>query len=118
MNLEEFKQAVDFAYQQCERPHQTPDEITVRIPVYRLGGAGRRPCVDVANATLGFDWDKHSFLITPAKELREIDCDEIKKLRDEYEELSWSLYKINQLKRANKELQRQLEQMQSGLLKS
>lgn len=118
MTLEEFKQAVEFAYQQCERPHQTPEDITVRIPVYRLGDVGHRPCVDVTNATLGFDWEKGSFLITPAKELRETDCDEIKKLRDEYEELSWSLYKINQLKRANKELQRQLKQMQFASIKS
>ena len=118
MNLEEFKQAIDFAHQQCEHPYQTPEEITVRIPVFRLGGAGHRPCVDVTNATLGFDWEKGSFLIIPAKELREIDCDEVKKLRDEYEELSWSLYKINQLKRTNKELQRRLEQMQFDLLKS
>lgn len=118
MNLEEFKQAIDFAHQQCEHPYQTPEEITVRIPVYRLGSDGHRSCVDVANATLGFDWEKGSFLITPAKELRETDCDEIKKLRDEYEELSWSLYKINQLKRANKELQRQLKQMQFASIKS
>lgn len=34
MNLEEFKQAVDFAYQQCDYPYQTPDEITVRILRY------------------------------------------------------------------------------------
>ena len=117
MTLEEFKQAVDVAYQQCEHPYQTPEDITVRIPVFRLGGFGHQPCVDVTNATLGFDWEKGSFLIIPAKELRETNCDEIKKLRDEYEELSWSLYKINQLKRANKELQKQLEQIQSGLLK-
>ena len=57
------------------------------------------------------DWEKGSFLIIPAKELREIDCDEIKKLRDEYEELSWTAYKINQLKRKNKDLQEQLDQM-------
>lgn len=106
MTLEEFKQIVDFYSKQVDS-----SEITVKIPVYKLGVFGHRPCVDLKSAVLGFDWEAKSFLLISNVELREIDCDEIKALREKYQELSWSKYKINKIVCENKQLKEQLQKV-------
>ena len=111
MNLLEFKQLVDRAIEQCERGYRTPESITVRIPSYKTGTAGHIPCTDVKGANMGFDWEASSFLIWPEKELREIDRDEIKTLRDKYEELSWTHYKVSKVKQENKNLKAELAKL-------
>lgn len=107
MNLLELKQIVDHA---VEHSHDL-DQITVRILTFKVGSAGHVPCTDVKSMMMGFDWEARSFLIQPESTLREIDRDEIKTLRDKYEELSWSLYRIDKIKRENKQLKEQLEQL-------
>lgn len=115
MKLSELKQMVDRAVEQCERYHNNPDNITVRIPTYKTGTAGHIPCTDVKSANMGFDWEASSFLIRPEKELREIDRDEIKALRDKYEELSWTHYKVSKIKKENKELKEEVARLKGSI---
>lgn len=107
MNLLELKQIVDHAVEFA----RDPEQITVRIPTYKVGTAGHIPCTDVKFAQQGFDWEAGSFLISPVKELREIDRDEIKSLRDQYEELSWTLYKVGKVKRENEQLKAKIKEL-------
>ena len=111
MNLSELKQCVDHAILQCERTHRNPETVTVRIPSYKTGVAGHIPCTEVKSAVMGFDWEASSFLIRPIEELREINRDEMKALRDKYEELSWTHYKVSKVKQENKNLKAELAKL-------
>lgn len=101
MKLNELKEIVDHAVENCERRHMSADKITVYIPTFKTGTAGHIPVTAIKGANLGFDWEASSFLIWPEVELREIDRDEIKALREKYEELAWSHYKISKVKEEN-----------------
>lgn len=114
MNLLEFKQHVDRAIEQCERTYRSPDSITVYIPSFKTGSVGHIPCTDVKGANMGFDWEASSFLIWPEKELREIDRDEIKSLRDKYEELSWTHYKVSKIKKENEKLKEEIAKLKGS----
>lgn len=108
MTLQELKQHVDRAIEKCNMSRMDPNAIRVVIPSYKTGTAGHIPCTNAKSAHLGFDWEASSFLIYPENELREIDRDEIKQLRDKYEELSWTHYKVSKIKRENESLKAQL----------
>ena len=108
MTLQELKQYVDRAVENCNSRHMGPNAITVVIPSYKTGTAGHIPCTNVKSAHLGFDWEASSFLVYPENELREINRDEIKSLRERYEELSWTHYKVSKIKRENESLKEQL----------
>lgn len=110
MNLVELKQIVDRAVEHA----RDPEQITVRIQTFKTGSAGHLPCTDVKSAWPGFDWEAGSFIITPVKDLREIDRDEIKSLREQYEELGWSLYKINKIKHENEQLKKQVQELKES----
>lgn len=111
MNLQELKDLVEHAVEQCNRSHRQLNQITVYIPTYKTGSAGHIPCTAVKSAHMGFDWEASSFLIRPELELREIDRDEIKTLRAKYEELSWSHYKVSKIKSENETLKKQVEEL-------
>ena len=115
MTLTELKQAVDYAVQSCERRYLQPDKITVYIPSYKTGSAGHIPCTAVKYANMGFDWEASSFLITPEKELREIDRDEIDTLRKKYEELSWTHYKVGKIKKENEQLKAEVAKLKGTI---
>lgn len=115
MTLTELKQAVDHAIASCERGHRDPNTVTVYIPSYKTGTAGHIPCTAVKYANMGFDWEASSFLIRPEKELREIDRDEIKTLRDKYEELSWTHYKVNKIKKENENLKAEVAKLKDSI---
>lgn len=112
MNLLELKQLVEYAVESSIRQHKDPEKVTVYIPTYKTGSAGHIPCTGVAHANMGFDWEASSFLITPEKTLREIDRDEIKSLKDKYEELSWSHYKVSKIKRENETLKAKIKELE------
>lgn len=112
MNLLELKQIVDHAVEQAREP----EHITVWIRTFKTGTAGHLPCTGVKSAWKGFDWEASSFIITPEHELREIDRDEIKILRDQYEELGWSLYKVGKVKKENEKLKQQIADMVASKL--
>lgn len=107
MNLLELKQIVDRAVEHA----RDPEHIIVRISTFKTGSAGHLPCTAVKTAWQGFDWESSSFIITPEKDLREIDRDEIKSLRDQYEELGWTLYKVGKVKRENESLKKRVAEL-------
>jgi hypothetical protein len=109
MNLHELKQAVDRAYNSFDL--KDPAKVTVYIQTVKVGSVGHVPCTPITHAHMGIDWESGSFLITPEKSLREIDRDEIKALRDNYEELGWTHYKVSKVKRENEKLKQQLADM-------
>ncbi len=114
MNLEELKQIIDRTYQHLS--YRNPSEIQVRIPVMILGSVGHIPCVEVKSANLGFDWEAGSFLIHAEKSLREIDRDEAASLRKNYEELGWSKYRIDNIKRENTKLKKEIKALKAEKL--
>lgn len=111
MKLSEFKQLVDRAYENAMRGQRDPDNVTVYISTFKVGTAGHIPVTGVKSIHMGFDWEANSCIITPEKQLREIDRDEIKSFHDQYEELSWKLSDINRLKRENKRLKEQVDKL-------
>lgn len=106
MQLNELKSIVDFAVD-----HTNSESVIVQIPTFKVGTLGPPPSTNVKSAGLGFDWSNGSFLINPVTDLREIDRDEMKMIRQKYEELSWSHYKITKLKRENDQLKKQIEEL-------
>jgi hypothetical protein len=110
VNLLELKRAVDHAVSRADNP----EDVNVCIMTYKVGSVGHVPFTDVGSANLGFDWEKGSFLINPKTTLREIDKDEIAEIRDKYDELGWSYYKISKIKRENEALKKQVEELTKG----
>lgn len=84
-------------------------DLEVVVCVERAGAVGATPAVSVKSANLGFDWDQGRLVLYPETTLREIDQDECAALRKSYDELGWSLYKINNIKRENKKLKEQVD---------
>ena len=111
MTLTELKQLVDRAYESAARGFRDPEKVTVYIPTFKVGTAGHIPVTNVTSVHMGFDWEANSCLITPEVQLREIDRDEMKVLREKYEDLSWNLSDINRLKRENKQLKEQIAKL-------
>lgn len=109
MTLTELKQMVDRAYERAAKGHRNPDSVTVYIPTFKVGAVGHIPVTGVKSVHMGFDWEANSCLITPETSLREIDRDEIKTLREKYDDLSWKLSDIDRLKRENKRLKEQID---------
>ncbi len=113
MKLNELKEAVDHAVENCLRGHQNPESVTVYIPTYKVGTAGHIPCTGIRSARMGFDWEANSFLIQPAETLREIDRNEIDTIRKKYDELGWSHYKVSKIKKENEQLKQQVQQLKA-----
>ena len=116
MNLHELKQAVDHAYNSFDL--RDPTQVTVYIHTVKVGTAGHVPCTAITSAGMGIDWEARSFLIRPEHELREIDRDEIKSLRDQYEELGWTSYKVTKIKKENERLKQQIADMVAARLEN
>lgn len=92
MTLSEIKLLVDQAIASAAQRHQNPDEITVYIRTIKTGTVGHVPVTGIESLNMGFDWEKNSCLITPAKDLREIELNEIKELQKKYTELGTVIY--------------------------
>jgi CO dehydrogenase/acetyl-CoA synthase delta subunit len=92
------------------------DDLEVVVCVERAGAIGATPAVSVKSANLGFDWDQGRLVLYPETTLREIDRDEIAALRKNYDELGWSLYKVNNIKRENKQLKEQVELLKQEIV--
>jgi hypothetical protein len=95
--------------------YRDQDDLEVVVCVERVGTVGATPTVSIKTANAGFDWDQGRLMLYPEKNLREIDRDEIAALRKNYDELGWSLYKINNIKRENKQLKEQVRLLKQEL---
>jgi hypothetical protein len=111
MNLKELKSQVDFLVDNCMMSHQDPSQVTVGIMVETVGSVGGTPTVPLKGIHLGFDWDRGRALVQPETMLREIGRDEITAMRKAHDELSWSWYKINKIKRENEALKQKIKDL-------
>ncbi len=108
MTLLELKELVEQMEQQAIRQRLNLEDVQVVIATHKLGLIGGTPNTNIKCINLGFDWDRGKLIIYPEQTLREIDRDEIKALKDKYEELGWSKYKIDKIVKENKKLKEQL----------
>lgn len=108
MTLSELKELVEQMEQQAIRQRLNLEDIQVVIATHKVGLIGGTPNTNIKCINLGFDWDIGKLIIYPEQTLREIDRDEIKTLKDKYEELGWSKYKIDKIVKENKKLKEQL----------
>lgn len=108
MNLLELKQHIDRLVELSQKRHTSPENISVGVKIFRLGSVGPTSTVGVKSITLGFDWDKDKLIIIAEKELREIDRDEIASLLDRFDEMGWTQYEVDSLKRENARLNKLL----------
>jgi hypothetical protein len=105
MNLKEFKDQVDWLYNnQMRSVHQLPESITVGIVVKTAGTVGGTPIVSIKNIHAGFDWDNGTLLVYPEKDLRVIEADELLALRKASEKDGWAQYENVGLKSDIKKL--------------
>lgn len=108
MTLSELKELVEQMEQQAIRQRLNLEDVQVVIATHKVGLVGGTPNTNIKCINLGFDWDRGKLIIHPEQTLREIDRDEIKALKDKYEELGWSKYKIDKIVKENKKLKEQL----------
>ena len=99
----------------CQFAKGRMDDWRVVIPVYRVGAVGGTPCVNIELVSAGFDWDAGKIFLNTKEELRVIDTDEIKALKDEYKELGWKYSEISGLKKENEQLRKKVEELQTQL---
>jgi len=97
----------------CQFAKGRMDDWKVVIPVRRIGSIGGTPCVDIELVSAGFDWDAGKIFLNTKEELRVIDTDEIKALKDEYKELGWKYSQISGLKRENKKLKERIKELEN-----
>jgi len=95
MNLQEFADRVNETLLIAKLQHKDPTEIKVGIRVKVIGTIGSLPTVPVKNIMMGFDWDKGTCIITPEKDLRETDRDEIQAIQKKFDDMGWAYYEAN-----------------------
>lgn len=109
MKVKELKEIIE----DLENNNYNLEEIDVVVPTMKLGCVGAVPSTSIQRALKGFDWDSNKLLLYPETILREIELDEIKYLREKYEELGGKVYEINNnLKRENKELRDKINKLE------
>ena len=91
------------------------EEFTVGIKTVKLNSVGGTYLTDIKSINYGFDWDNNKLILTPEKELREVDLDEVASMRDELSKIGWTAYEFNSLKKENKKLLRKIEELQEKL---
>lgn len=96
-------------------PNYRLDDLNVVIQVERAGTVGSTPTVDVERVWTGIDWDSGKIFLSTKELLREIDRDEIKAIRDKYEELGWTQYKVGKIKKENEMLKKRIEELEKML---
>lgn len=95
MNLQELVDRVNELAKIAEMQHKNLEDINVGICVKVIGSVGSLPTVSVKNIGLGIDWDNGKCLITPEKDLRETDRDEIKAIQKKFDDMGWAYYEAS-----------------------
>jgi hypothetical protein len=99
MTFAKLKQVVGVIEESIKRQHLDPETVTMGIRVQNVAAIGASPITEVLSVSLGFDWDKGRCIIYPTKALREIDLDELAKLREQYNKDGLKQYEYGQFKR-------------------
>ena len=108
MKVKELKEIIE----RLENNNCNIEDIEVVVPTMKLGCAGPTPTTSIRSAFKGIDWDNNKLLLYPETTLREIERDEIKSLKEKYEELGRKVYEINNLKRENKKLKDKINKLE------
>ena len=108
MKAKELKEIIEH----LENNNYNLEDVEVVVPTVKLGCVGPTPTTSIQSAIEGIDWDNNKLLLYPETTLREIDQDEIKSLREKYEDLGWKAYEINNLKRENKKLKDKINKLE------
>lgn len=107
MNLLELKQLVE-RFTKNKEDYEL-EQIRICIPIKTVSAIGGTPVVDIKSIHKGFDWDNGKLMIYPIEDLSKTDYDYLANLRKQADELGWSVYEFNNLKRENKKLKKMLE---------
>ena len=108
MKVKELKEIIE----RLENNNCNIEDIEVVVPTMKLGCVGPTPTTSIQSAFKGIDWDNNKLLLYPETTLREIERDEIKSLKEKYEEVGWKAYEINNLKRENKKLKDKINKLE------
>ncbi len=99
MNFAKLKQVVEVIEQSIKRQNLDPEKVTMGIRVQNVAAIGPTPITEILSVSLGFDWDKGRCIIYPMKNLREIELDELAKLRETYNKDGLKQYEYGQFKK-------------------
>ena len=108
MKVKELKEIIE----RLENNNCNIEGVEVVVPTMKLGCVGPTPTTSIQSAFKGIDWDNNKLLLYPETTLREIERDEIKSLKEKYEEVGWKAYEINNLKRENKKLKDKINKLE------
>ena len=111
MNLLELQQLVEGFIERGSNP----EEIRVCVPIKTIGAIGGTPVADIKSIQLGFDWDHGKLLLYTDKNLMLEDPDTLQKLRKEMDDMGWSKFENDRLKRENKKLLKRIEEIEQQL---
>lgn len=92
MTLQELADKINRLIEITHLQHKDPSKIEVGIYVKRIGTVGPLPTVGIQHIATGIDWDAGKCIITPIKDLREIDADELASIRKKFDEMGWAYY--------------------------
>ncbi len=99
MTFAKLKEVVGVIEESIKRQHLDPEKVTMGIRVQNVAAVGPSPITEVLSVSLGFDWDKGRCIIYPMKTLREIELDELAKLREQYNKDGMKQYEYGQFKK-------------------
>jgi len=99
MTFAKLKEVVGVIEESIKRQHLDPEKVTMGIRVQNVAAVGPSPITEVLSVSLGFDWDKGRCIIYPMKTLREIELDELAKLREQYNQDGMKQYEYGQFKK-------------------
>ena len=99
MTFAKLKQSVEVIGESIKRQNLDPEKVTMGIRVQNVAAVGPTPITEILSVSLGFDWDKGRCIIYPMKNLREIELDELAKLRENYNKDGLKQYEYGQFKK-------------------
>ena len=99
MTFAKLKQVVEVIGESIKRQNLDPEKVTMGIRVQNVAAIGTTPITEILSVSLGFDWDKGRCIIYPMKNLREIELDELAKLRETYNKDGLKQYEYGQFKK-------------------
>lgn len=111
------KELLDKLNELISRNHRSErlEEFRVGIKTLKLNCVGGTYLTDINSVYFGFDWDNNKLIISPTKELREVNLDEVASMRDELSKIGWTAYQFNSLKRENKKLIARIKELEGQL---
>jgi hypothetical protein len=109
MNILEFKKMID-SFVERESDYRL-ENLRVCVPIETVGSIGGTRCSDIKRIANGFDWDQGKLMLYTEDKLMLENPDTLGKLREECKEMGWTRYEIENLKRENKRLLKEIKKL-------